>query len=279
MKRFALAAALALAASGVHAQNWIERIKATAAPYEEIVHVEVRKGVDEPVLLSMASKDQKPKRIVMLLPGGDGIMQIQEKTRGFWFKLWGNYLIRTRARFVDAEDIAVSVDMPSDQYCCANDRFRLGEQHAADVGAIIAALSARFPGAEFYLVGTSKGTVSAAALGARLGPKVAGVVLTSTVTQETRKGEGLARFDFGTLKVPVLLVHHKSDSCHVTPYYAMEKISKEYRFPLVTVTGSEGAHGDDCQAFAYHGYAGRENQVAAAIVQWVRTRAVAPTID
>ena len=279
MKRSALAAALALAASGVHAQNWIERIKATAAPYEEIVHVEVRKGVDEPVLLSMASKDQKPKRIVMLLPGGDGIMQIQEKTRGYWFKLWGNYLIRTRARFVDAEDIAVSVDMPSDQYCCANDRFRLGEQHAADVSAIIAALSARFPGAEFYLVGTSKGTVSAAALGARLGPKVAGVVLTSTVTRETRKGEGLSRFDFGTLKVPVLLVHHKSDSCHVTPYYAVEKIAREYRFPLITVTGSEGAHGDDCEAFAYHGYAGRENQVAAAIVQWVRTRAVAPTID
>ena len=279
MKRSALAAALALAASGVHAQNWIERIKATAAPYEEIVHVEVRKGVDEPVLLSMASKDQKPKRIVMLLPGGDGIMQIQEKTRGFWFKLWGNYLIRTRARFVDAEDIAVSVDMPSDQYCCANDRFRLDERHAADVGAIIGALSVRFPGAEFYLVGTSKGTVSAAALGARLGVKVAGVVLTSTVTRETRKGEGLSRFDFGTLKVPVLLVHHKSDSCHVTPYYAVEKIAREYRFPLITVTGSEGAHGDDCEAFAYHGYAGRENQVAAAITQWVKTRTVAPTIE
>lgn len=279
MKRLALAAALALAAFSAHAQNWIERIKAAAAPYEEIVHVEVRKGVDEPVLLSMVSQDQKPKRIVMLFPGGDGIMKIQQKGRGTWFQLWGNYLIRTRAKFVDAEDIAVSIDMPSDQYCCANDRFRLGEDHAADVGAIIAALAARFPGAEFYLVGTSKGTVSAAALGARLGPKVAGVVLTSTVTKEARDGVGLSRFDFGTLKVPVLMVQHKSDACFVTPYYAVEKISKEYRFPLITVTGSEGAHGPDCQAFSYHGYAGRENQVAAAIMQWVNTRAVAPTID
>jgi hypothetical protein len=274
-----LFAAIALAASTAHAQNWIERIKATAAPYEEIVHVEVRKGVDEPVLLSMASKDQKPKRIVMLFPGGDGIMQIQEKSSGYWFKLWGNYLIRTRARFVDAEDIAVSVDMPSDQYCCANDFFRLDAQHAADVGAIISALAARFPGAEFYLVGTSKGTVSAAALGARLGAKVAGVVLTSTVTQDARDGRGLSGFDFGTLKVPVLMVHHKSDSCRVTPYYAVEKISQEYHFPLITVTGSEGAHGPDCQAFAYHGYAGRENQVAAAIMQWVNKRVVAPTIE
>jgi hypothetical protein len=279
MRRLALAAALALAASCAHAQNWIERIKATAAPYEEIVHVEVRKGVDEPVLLSMASPDQKPKRIVMLFPGGDGIMKIQQKGRGTWFQLWGNYLIRTRAKFVDAEAIAVSVDMPSDEYCCANDFFRLEAKHAADVGAIIAALAARFPGAEFYLVGTSKGTVSVAALGARLGPKVAGLVLTSTVTKESRGGAGLSRFDFGTLKVPVLFVHHKSDGCHVTPYYAVEKITQEYHYPLVTVIGSEGAHGDECQAFSYHGYAGRENQVAAAVMNWVNTRAVATTIE
>jgi hypothetical protein len=227
----------------------------------------------------MASKDQKPKRIVMLFPGGDGIMKIQQKGRRTWFQLWGNYLIRTRAKFVDAEAIAVSVDMPSDEYCCANDFFRLEAKHAADVGAIIAALAARFPGAEFYLVGTSKGTVSVAALGARLGPKVAGLVLTSTVTKESRGGAGLSRFDFGTLKVPVLFVHHKSDGCHVTPYYAVEKITQEYHYPLVTVIGSEGAHGDECQAFSYHGYAGRENQVAAAVMNWVNTRAVATTIE
>jgi len=274
-----LVLAAALAAFSARADDWIERIKASAAPYEEVVRVEVRKGVDEPVLLSMASKDQKPKRIVMLFPGGDGIMQIQQKARGTWFHLWGNYLIRTRARFVDAEDIAVSVDMPSDEYCCANDRFRLSPQHAADVGAIIAALAARFPGAEFYLVGTSKGTVSAAALGASLGAKVAGVVLTSTVTQAARDGEGLSRFDFGSLKVPVLMVQHKSDRCRVTPYDAVEKIAREHHFPLVTVTGSEGARGPACQAFSYHGYAGRENQVAAAIMQWVNKRAVAPTIE
>lgn len=204
MKHLILAAALALAASAVNAQDWIQRIRATAAPYEEIVHVEVRKGVDEPVLF---------------------------------------------------------------------------EQHAADIGAIIAALAARFPGAEFYLVGTSKGTVSAAALGARLGAKIAGVVLTSTVTQASRGGEGLSGFDFGKLNVPVLLMHHKSDACHVTPYYAVERIAKEYRIPLVTVTGSDGARGAYCQAFSYHGYAGRESEVAAAIVQWVNKRAVAPTIE
>ena len=279
MRSLALCATLALAASAAHADTLIERVRASAAPYEEIVHVAVRSGVDEPVLLSMASAQQKPKRIVMLFPGDDGVMQIQQKGGGAWFRLLGNYLIRSRAKFVDEQDIAVSVDMPSDQYCCANDSFRLSDQHATDVGAIIAALAARFPGAEFYLVGTSKGTVSAAWLGAKLGPKLAGVVLTSTDTQSARDGRGLSGFDFGTLKVPVLFVQHKFDSCHVTPYYAVEKIVREYHFPLVTVTGSEGAHGPDCQAFSHHGYAGRESQVAAAIMQWVNTRTVAPTIE
>ncbi|HUJ86954.1 MAG TPA: alpha/beta hydrolase, partial [Burkholderiales bacterium] len=187
---------------------------------------------------------------------------------------------RSRAKFVDADDMAVSVDMPSDQYCCADDRFRLSEEHAADVGRIVDALRARFPGAEFYLVGTSRGTISAGSLAARLGPKVAGVVLTSTVTRDSpRGGPGLSRFDFGALKVPLLFVHQKYDSCPVTPYDAVAKIAQEHHFPLVTVTGSEGARGEACQAFSYHGYAGRESQVAAAIMQWVSARAVAPTIE
>jgi hypothetical protein len=274
-----LAAALALAAAGARADDWIERIKAAAAPVEEIVHVQVREGVDEPVLLSLASADPKPQRILLLLPGGDGVMRIQQKPGGAWFHLWGNFLIRTRAQFVDTEDAAVSVDMPSDMYCCANDIFRLGEKHAADVGWIIDTLAARFPGAAFYLVGTSKGTVSAAALGAKLGPKIAGVVLTSTVTGRGRDGPGLSSFDFDTLKVPVLLVHHQSDACRLTPYSAVATIARKERFALVTVTGAENVRGPDCEAYSYHGYAGREKQVAAAIMQWVKARAVAPTVE
>jgi hypothetical protein len=200
------------------------------------VHVAVRQGVDEPVLLSMASGEQKPKRLLMLFPGGDGIMRIQQKDGRPWFQLLGNYLLRSRALFVDDEQVAVSVDMPSDEYCCANDRFRLGA-------------------------------------------KVAGVVLTTTVTRPARDGPGLSGFDFGTLKVPVLFVHHKFDACFVSPYSAVSKIAANGRFPVVTVTGSRDTRGPDCEVYSYHGYAGREKQVAAAITQWAKTRAVAPTIE
>jgi pimeloyl-ACP methyl ester carboxylesterase len=270
MKRLAFAAALALAAAASHAAG---------APHEEIMRVDVRPGVVEPVLLSMASAEQKPKRVLLLFPGGDGVMEIARSAGGARFRLAGNFLIRARARFVDAEDAAVSVDMPSDEYCCANDRFRLGERHAADVAKILDALAARFPGTQFYLVGTSRGTISAASLAARLGPqRIAGVVLTSTLTLGGPIKPGLSHFDYSGLKLPVLFVHHKDDGCRFTPYAEAERIARKYRFALVTVTGSAGAHGPACKARSYHGYPGREKEVAAAIMQWVKTRAVAPTI-
>jgi len=259
MKRLAFAAALALAATASHA---------SAAPHEEIMRVDVRPGVVEPVLLSMASAGQKPKRVLLLFPGGDGVMEITRSPGGARFRLAGNFLIRARARFVDADDAAVSVDMPSDEYCCANDRFRLGERHAADVGKILDALEARFPGAQFYLVGPSRAAIDAAEIVPRLVPqRIAGVVLTSTLTLGGRAKPGLSHFDYSSLKVPVLFVHHKDDACRFTPYSEAERIAREYRFPLIAVTGSSGVHGPVCHAFSYHGYPGREKEVAAAIMR------------
>jgi len=275
----ALAAALALCAAPAQGRDYDEWLKTSAAPYEEIVHVAVRKDVDEPVLLSMASAEQKPKRILMLFPGYPGIMRLQMKDGRVWFKLLGNYLLRSRARFVDTETAAASVDAPTDQYCCFDDLFRLGNTHAADVGRIIDALEARFPGAQITLVGTSKGTVSVAPLAAVLGPRIAGAVMTSTVIRASRSGTGLSSFDFGAVKTPMLFVHHQYDACTATPYGEIRDLAEKYHFPLITVTGSQGARGPDCEAFSYHGFRGREKEVAAAIMQWVKTRAVAPTIE
>jgi hypothetical protein len=243
------------------------------------VHVAVRPGVDEPVLLSMTSAVQKPKRVLMLFPGYPGIMKLHMKDGQIWFSLLGNYLLRSRALFVDAETAAISVDAPTDQYCCFDDEFRLGNTHAADVGKILDTLAARFPGAEIYLVGTSRGTVSVAPLAVALGTRIAGAVMTSTIVQATRAGPGVGSFDYSAVKVPMLFVHHEYDGCVATPYGRTRDLAAKYRFPLITVVGSSNTHGPSCEAFSYHGFAGREKEVAAAIMQWVKTRAVAPTIQ
>ena len=65
-----------------------------------------------------------------------------------------------------------------------------------------------------WLVGTSRGTVSAASVGVRLGPsRVAGVVLTSTVWAGS-----IAQVPLEQLRVPTLLVHNHDDGCRESPF-------------------------------------------------------------
>ena len=116
-----------------------------------------------------------------------------------------------------------------------SDTFRLGQDHATDIRAVMRDLKRRFPDAKIFLVGTSRGTISAAALGASLGDVVQGVVLSSTITNPDRMGAGLSTFDFGSIKVPVLLVHHRDDGCRTSPYSGVERLAKSFRWSASAV--------------------------------------------
>ena len=133
-------------------------------------------------------------------------------------------------------------------------------------------LDKRFPEVPVFLIGTSRGTISAAALGARLGPRLAGTVLTSTMfRQAPRKskepGPGLSNFDFATIKIPVLFTHHVSDQCEVTPYSDAARLSDKY--PLITVYGGAPPQSGPCDAFSAHGYLGKESETVEQIVNWM----------
>jgi len=76
-----------------------------------------------------------------------------------------------------------------------SDEFRFSEEHSNDIAAVVADLKTRLPDLPLFLVGTSRGTVSAASLAVKLSQQVAGVVLTSTMFRETgsrAKVSGLA---------------------------------------------------------------------------------------
>ena len=108
-------------------------------------------------------------------------------------------------------------------------------------------LGKRFPGLPLFLIGTSRGTISAAALGARFGSGLSGVVLTSTMfraagARSNEPGPGLSRFDFTTVKVPVLFVHHVSDQCTLTPYGDVARLADKY--PLISVFGGRAPNQD-----------------------------------
>ena len=183
-----------------------------------------------------------------------------------------NFLVRAAPDFARHEVLPVAMDAPSDQDELT-DECRFGEAQTADARAVIGELKRRFPGLPVYLVGTSRGTISAALLGRELGGEVAGVVLTSTMfgsSNPRRRAPNLRGFDYGAIGAPLLFVHHREDGCEHTPYPAAVRLAS--RYPLGSVSGGKPAESGPCEPFAAHGYFGREAETAAAIAAWMLRR-------
>jgi pimeloyl-ACP methyl ester carboxylesterase len=238
------------------------------------VTLQTRDGVTQSFLLDIPAV--QPAAVAVLFPGGYGSIRLRMEEGQI--KLGeGNFLVRSRKLFAEGGLATAVVDTPSDQAIGMADWFRLGDKHAADVAAVVAALKKRFPDAPVFLVGTSRGTLSAAAAGRVLADGVAGVVLTSTMFVAAHSGQGLSGFDFTTIRAPVLFVHHADDSCNVTPYRNAKALAA--KFPLITVHGGDAPRSDPCEAFSAHGYLGRERETVEAMVNWMLKKPYRSNID
>ena len=235
---------------------------------EDIITLSTRPGITQSYLLT-SPESGKPQAVAVLFPGGAGKVDLERETART--RPGGNFLVRSRQFFAQEGVAAAVVDAPSDQAAGMQDAFRLGEAHTEDLGKVVADLKKRFPGLPIVLVGTSRGTISAAAVGRRLGKEVSGVVLTSTVFQANRRQPGLSGFDFATIPVPLLFVHHTEDACNVTPYSSAKGLAG--RFPLISVSGGIPPQSDPCEAMSAHGYIGKEAETVKAISQWVLKQA------
>jgi alpha-beta hydrolase superfamily lysophospholipase len=97
--------------------------------------------------------------------------------------------VRSRERFVQQGFLVAVIDAPSDRSQGLWD-FRTSAAHAEDIKHVILELK-RIMDIPVWLIGTSMGTVSATNAAARLnegGPD--GLVLTSTITKESRREQG-----------------------------------------------------------------------------------------
>ena len=249
---------------------------ASAGHAQEIVTLPTRDGVTQSYLLTIPAVD-KPTAAAILLPGGPG--HIRLRNEGGRIRLAeGNFLVRSRRLFVERGLVAAVMDSPSDQPQGMDDGFRLGDKHATDIRRVAEDLTRRFPGIPVFPVGTSRGTVSAAAAGRALGESVAGVVLTSTLfVGGGRSGPGLSGFDFKTIRAPVLFVHHADDGCRYTPYRDAKNLSAQ--FALITVNGGDPARSDPCEPFSAHGFLGKEPETVEAMVNWMLKKPYRTNID
>ena len=237
-----------------------------AARAEDIVTLPTRDAVTQSYLLSVPQTG-KARAVAVLFPGGNGKTDLERETARKSLES-GNYLVRSRRLFAGNGIAAAVVDAPSDRAGGGmDDEFRLGTAHTEDIAKVIADLKTRFPGLPVFLVGTSRGTISAAAIGKRLGPAVDGVVLTATLFLASKREPGLSGFDFGAIPSPLLFVHHVDDGCDVTPYASAKRVAE--RYPLVSVSGGNPPQSKPCQAMTQHGFLGREAQTVDAVSKWM----------
>ena len=242
-----------------------------SARAQEIVTLQTRPNVTQSYFLTSAPKELQA--IAVLFPGSGGTIQLRNEGGQPKFA-GGNFLVRSRSEFVKRGVIAAIVDAPSDQQSGwgMTDEFRLGEDHAADMSAVVEDLRKRLPNLSLFLIGTSRGTISAAALAVRLKQPIAGTVLTSSMFRAAGRnskepGPGLSKFDFATIQTPLLFVHHVSDQCEFTPYGDAARLSEKY--PLITVFGGAPPQSGPCDAFSAHGYFGKESETVEQIVNWM----------
>jgi pimeloyl-ACP methyl ester carboxylesterase len=241
---------------------------AAAQTVSSVADIATRPGVTQRILVLTPAQ---PKAAVVLFAGGHGGLQLRPDGSFGWGA--GNFLVRSRQRFVDQGLLVVLIDAPSDRQAEPFlSGFRQRPEHAADVKAVIAWLRAR-ASLPVWLIGTSRGTQSVAYLATELqgGDGPAGIVLTSSILVD-RKGRPVPAMPLERIRIPVLVVHHEHDACPLCPFAEtaslMARLEGSSRKELIAFDGGQSM-GDPCEALAHHGYNGIEPEVVRRIGEWI----------
>lgn len=233
------------------------------AANDRLVKIETRPGVS---LSFYYMKREGAKASVLLLTGGGGGIGLKDGV-----PTSNNFLVRSRELFAANGFNVVVVWKPSDKDEL-DGSFRTSPEHIEDLRRVIAFVK-NDAGAPAWVVGTSMGTISAAALATVAGKEdVSGIVLTSSVTR--KKIGALPQQKLELIRQPVLVVHHQSDECKICVPGDVPQIIRQLKnAPIkkeVYVSGGANPRGDPCQAMHWHGYIGMEREVVDLISAWIR---------
>jgi hypothetical protein len=250
----------------------------------EVITIATRGRTTTRYALASGAAGQGEPMALVLLVGGGGHLALDDK--GCPRALKGNSLVRSLPYFHDAGFVTSLVDSPTGY--TGEDGLaglRTAPEHADDLGRVIADVRARTK-ASVWLIGTSRGAISAANAASRLSGPAApdGLVLTSALMSGGRGGAKpwLANTVFDlpleAIRVPVLVVGHAADTCLRSPAALMSGITARTNGPreqVVTVTGGPGSIGgppslDACQGRSPHGFIEQEAEVAAGVARFVR---------
>jgi alpha/beta superfamily hydrolase len=231
----------------------------------ELLRLPVRPGTTQSVYLDGDRAD--PAWIAVLFAGDNGVVRLAEDGAT---EQKSNFLIRTAGFWRRSGNLPVIFDSPSDHPGGMDDLFRLGDEHAGDVKAVVAALRQRYPNAKVALVGTSRGTISVGNLLKRQPGLADAFVLTSPVTRGKPPQTGLSRMSWSAADVPVLVVANEHDACAVSPFDSARSMAQDNKFQFIAVSSDNRApQAMACQARTPHGFLGIEENVLKSIQDWL----------
>lgn len=238
-----------------------------------LITLETRPGVESSYWWMPRSN---ARATLLLLAGGHGGMGLREGVPQSQ-----NFLIRSRETFASAGFHVALMGNPSDHRALTPE-FRASAEHAQDLRATLQDL-ARRSALPVWLVGTSQGTISAAAGALALGPQaVAGVVLSSSISMP-QPGGSVPDLALERITVPVLVYQHAQDACRITPASGarrlLPRLTQSPRTHYWEVTGGGPPHNfgsEACGAQHYHGFLGMEAQAVADITGWIAAPAAPP---
>lgn len=220
-------------------------IAAPAVAAEEIAVAQPAGGAPFNYLLT--SQPGQPRYAIILMPGGQGILNPRMENGRIALAMGGNFLIRSRGLFADGRFVAASTDATTSP---------------GRILAIVQDLQRRYgPQLQAYVVGTSRSTESTMALSAPLDGKVAGFVHTSSMN-------GIASLDPRRYRSRHLIVYHRGDACRATRPSASAASAASFGTETIEMQGGTSV-GEDCEARAHHGYNGIERETVDRIKAWI----------
>jgi len=216
-----------------------------AAAKDVLADVKTADGTKFTYLLT-TNDPATPRYAVILMPGGPGKLDPRLDRGKIALTAGGNFLIRSRSLFADPKLVAASTDATSTP---------------GRIQAIATDLQKRFGNLAIYVVGTSNSTNATLVLAESMDGQVAGFIHTSSFNR-------ISSFDPRKLKSRNLIVVHEKDICRFTLPSTGQASNKKYGTDLIVMEGGKTS-GDDCEAFAYHGYNGIERETVGRIKEWI----------
>lgn len=229
----------------------------------ELIKVPTREGVSTTLFWEPSPN---AKATVLLFPGGGGGFGKVEDGKA----TGNNFLVRSNPYFL-ANGFNVAIfGRPSDS-AELDYADRISDTHMADVQKVLAFVKSKGD-LPIWVIGTSRGTISATATAINMKNEIAGLVLTSSVVSYKKPG-AVPKQDLAYIRIPVLVLHHAKDACSLCQPHEVPNILRGLtNAPIkkeIMVSGGENPAGDPCAALHWHGFIGMEQEAVDTIGRWI----------